>query len=323
MKELKSNPEKARHLLREMMRIRRFEEKSAEMYTKQHIRGFMHLYIGEEAVAVGIIQALRSDDVVMSTYRDHGHALAKGLSPASIMAEMFGMQEGCTGGRGGSMHLFDRSKNFAGGNAIVASHLPVTVGLALAFKRQQRDSIACCFFGEGAAAEGEFHEAMNLAAIWQVPALFVCENNRYAMGTPLELEHSIDNLEIRGSAYGITSEAVDGMNLIAMVEAGNRAAEYIRTTGKPYFLVVNTYRFRAHSMFDAELYRNKAEVELWKQKDPIPEYTEWLKQHGLLTETDLSSITDEIEAEMSAAVDFALKGSREPIAHLTHNVCAS
>jgi pyruvate dehydrogenase E1 component alpha subunit len=320
MKELKSNPELAGNLLFRMLQIRRFEEKSAEMYTKQHIRGFMHLYIGEEAVAVGIIQALKEQDYVLSTYRDHGHALAKGVSSKAIMAEMFGMMEGCTGGRGGSMHLFDKSKNFVGGNAIVASHLPVAVGLAFGAKRLKNGAIACCFFGEGAAAEGEFHEAMNLAAIWQVPVLFVCENNRYAMGTPLELEHSIENLEIRGSAYGIESEAVDGMNLLAMMEAGNRAVEYIRNTGKPYFLVASTYRFRAHSMFDAELYRSKAEVDLWKMKDPIPEYTRWLLQHHLISDEQIAKMKEKIEEEMEQAVQLASQGRREPVEQLTRFV---
>jgi len=317
---LKISAETGLHLLYQMKLIRRFEEKSAEQYTKAKIRGFLHLYIGEEAVAVGVIQALTADDVILSTYREHGHALARGMSPPAIMAEMYGKREGCSMGRGGSMHLFDKSKNFYGGNAIVSGHLPMSVGMALAFKKQQKNLISCCFFGEGAAAEGEFHESMNLAALWSVPVLFVCENNLYAMGTAIRYTHSIQELEKKGIAYGIESKAVDGMDLIAVLTAANEATEFIRRTGKPYLLVCNTFRFRAHSMFDAELYRDKSEVEEWKKRDPIPSFEKYLSDQQLIMESNIKALEARIDSEIQEAVDFAEAGTLEPIEELTHFV---
>jgi pyruvate dehydrogenase E1 component alpha subunit len=316
----KIKTETSLHFLYQMKLIRRFEEKAAEQYSKAKIRGFLHLYIGEEAVAVGIIQALTADDVIFSTYREHGHALARGISPSAIMAEMYGKQEGCSMGRGGSMHLFDKSKNFFGGNAIVSGHLPISVGMALAFKKQQKNCISCCFFGEGAAAEGEFHESLNLAALWGVPVLFVCENNLYAMGTAIRYTHSMQELEKKGTAYGIESKAVDGMDLGAVLAAANEAAAFIRKNGKPYLLVCNTFRFRAHSMFDAELYREKAEVEEWKKRDPIPAYEKYLSDQQLITEYDIGVIESRIDSEIQKAVDFAETGTLEPIEELTHFV---
>lgn len=305
-----------------MLLIRRFEEKSAEMYTKTNIRGFLHLYIGEEAVAVGVMQALTADDYVLATYREHGHALARGMDPGAIMAEMYGKQEGCSRGRGGSMHLFDEKKIY-GGNAIVAGHLSMAVGMALASKKQEKNNIACCFFGEGAAAEGEFHEAMNLAALWQVPVLFVCENNYYAMGTALRFSHSVLELEKKGPAYGIETAVVDGMDLLAVEKAANEAVEKVRTSGKPFFLVCNTYRFRAHSMFDAELYRDKSEVEEWKKRDPIPRFLEYLTDKKWITEQEVQDLEKRVEAEVQKAVDFAEDGTWEPVEQLTRFVYTS
>jgi pyruvate dehydrogenase E1 component alpha subunit len=307
-------------LLYQMMLIRRFEEKAAEQYTKAKIRGFLHLYIGEEAVAVGVTQALTDEDNVLSTYREHGHALARGIDADYIMAEMYGKQEGCSKGRGGSMHLFDVSKKFYGGNAIVCGHLPMAVGMALASKKQKKSSISCCFFGEGAAAEGEFHEAMNLAALWQVPVLFVCENNLYAMGTAIRYTHSIQGLEKKGAAYGIESAVVDGMNLMEVINAANTAVEKVRSSGKPYLLVCNTYRFRAHSMFDAELYRDKMEVEEWKKHDPIPQFQEFLLQEKLITENEIAEFETKIENKIQKSVDFAEAGTWEPLEQLTRFV---
>ena len=304
-------------LLYQMLLIRRFEEKAAEQYTKAKIRGFLHLYIGEEAVAVGVTQALTNDDNVLSTYREHGHALARGIDPDVIMAEMYGKLEGCSRGRGGSMHLFDASKKFYGGNAIVCGHLPVAVGMALASKKQKKTNITCCFFGEGAAAEGEFHEAMNLAALWKVPVLFVCENNLYAMGTAIKYTHAMTELEKKGAAYGIDSAAVDGMDLMAVVDAANTAVQKVRSSGKPYFLVCNTYRFRAHSMFDAELYRDKKEVEEWKKRDPIPQFEQFLLQKQWITENEIIAFESKIEEKIKIAVDFAEAGTWEPLNQLT------
>lgn len=304
-------------LLYQMMLIRRFEEKSAEEYAKAKIRRFLHLYIGEEAVAVGVTQALTDDDNVLSTYRDHGHALARGIDADFIMAELYGKQQGCSHGRGGSMHLFDVSKNFYGGNAIVGAHLPIAVGMALASKKQKKANITCCFFGEGAIAEGEFHEAINLAALWKVPILFVCENNLYAMGTAIKYTHANIDLEKKSAAYGIDSSTVDGMDLMAVIDAANSAVQKVRSSGMPYLLVCNTYRFRAHSMADAELYRDKNEVEEWKKRDPIPQFEEYLLQQKLITTDEITEMEHKIEKKIQIAVDFAEAGTWEPIEELT------
>ena len=306
--------------LYQMQLIRRFEEKAAEQYSKAKIRGFLHLYIGEEAVAVGVIQALNEDDNVLGTYREHGHALARGIDADLIMAEMYGKLEGCSRGRGGSMHLFDISKNFFGGNAIVCSHLPIAVGMALASKKQKKTNITCCFFGEGAVAEGEFHEAMNLAALWKVPVLFVCENNLYAMGTALKYSHAMTEIEKKGAGYGIESAKVDGMDLQAVINAANNAVQKVRNEEKPFLLVCNTYRFRAHSMFDAELYREKAEVEEWKKRDPILQFQQFMLQQKWITEEEIELMNMKIERKIQISVDFAEAGTCEPLEELTNFV---
>lgn len=311
------DPETTRHLLRQMILIRRFEDRSAEMYTKSNIRGFLHLYSGEEAVAVGVMNTLTTEDAILSTYREHGHALARGVDAGSIMSEMFGKQEGCSRGRGGSMHLFSKQHNFYGGNAIVAGHLPVAVGMALAAKKLHTNSIVCCFFGEGAAAEGEFHESMNLAALWQVPLLFVCENNRYAMGTALAFTHARMDIEAKAAAYCIDAEAVDGMDLMAVLEASTRATEKIRSTGRPFLLVCNTYRFRAHSMFDAELYRDKAEVLEWKKRDPITVFQQAAVSSGMIDGPAIKALEDSVDEELQRAVAFSEAGTWEPLDQLT------
>lgn len=307
-------------LLYQMMLIRRFEEKSAELYTKEKIRGFLHLYVGEEAVAVGIMQALDPQDNVLCTYREHGHALARGIDAGSIMAEMYGKLQGCSRGRGGSMHLFDAKAKFYGGNAIVAGHLAMAVGMALADKKQKKNSITVCFFGEGAAAEGEFHEAMNLASLWSVPALFVCENNLYAMGTAIRYSHSIVEIEKKGPAYGIETIAVDGMDVLTVEKAANEAVQKVRKTGKPFFLVCNTYRFRAHSMFDAELYRDKAEVEEWEKRDPITGLQKLLLVQNTISQSDVDELNKKVEDTIKKAVDFAEAGTWEPVEELTNFV---
>lgn len=307
-------------LLHQMMLIRWFEEKSAEMYTKEKIRGFMHLYVGEEAVAVGVMQALNAEDNVLSTYREHGHALARGIAAGKIMAEMYGKLQGCSRGRGGSMHLFDAGARFYGGNAIVAGHLGMAVGMALASKKQRKNNVTCCFFGEGAAAEGEFHEAMNLASLWGVPVLFVCENNLYAMGTALRYTHSVIEIEKKGPAYGIETLVVDGMDVLAVENAAMEAVRKVRTTNKPFFMVCNTYRFRAHSMFDAELYRDKSEVEDWKKRDPIPKLQQLLLDQNVLNLQDIRLLQDTVEEEVQQAIDFAEAGTIEPPEELTRFV---
>lgn len=304
------------HLLREMLRIRRFEERCVELYSATKIRGFLHLYIGEEASAVGIMQALEPDDAVVATYREHGHALARGISARALMAEMFGKVEGVCRGRGGSMHIFDAATNFYGGNAIVGGGLPIAVGLALGDRMQGRPRVTACFFGEGAMAEGEFHESMNLAALWDLPVLFCCENNLYAMGTALKRSHAETNLAVRAAGYEMPAWTVDGMDVDAVEEAARRAVTAIRAGGGPCFLEIQTYRFRAHSMYDPELYRSKEEVERWKQRDPIATLRSALEQAGLLDDAAFERMDAEVIAEIDDAVAFAEAGTLEPVADL-------
>jgi pyruvate dehydrogenase E1 component alpha subunit len=300
-------------LLREMLRIRRFEEKCVELYGATKIRGFLHVYIGEEAVAVGVMHSLTAADAVVATYREHGHALARGVSARSILAEMYGRQAGCSRGRGGSMHLFDKDTRFYGGNAIVGGGLPIAVGLALADKLQGRPQITACFFGEGAVAEGEFHESMNLAALWNLPILFLCENNLYAMGTALNRSESETDLVLKAAAFEMPAWPVDGMDVLAVERAARRAAEGVRAGGGPCFLELRTYRFRAHSMFDPELYRARSEVEEWKKRDPISTFSATLKGAGLLEEEDVQKMEKEIVAEVSDAVAFSEAAPLEPV----------
>jgi pyruvate dehydrogenase E1 component alpha subunit len=304
------------HLLKEMIRIRRFEEKCFELYQAQKIRGFLHLYDGEEAVAVGIMQAVLPEDAVVATYREHGQAIARGIPMTVLMAEMYGRLEGCCRGRGGSMHLFDRKTRFYGGNAIVGGGLPLAVGLALGDRMQGRAALTVCFFGEGAVDEGEFHESLNLASLWRLPVLFVCENNLYAMGMRLERAEAEPDIHKKAESYRIPSEAVDGMDVVAVEAAARRAADSIRAGNGPHFLECRTYRFRAHSMFDAQLYRPKEEIEAWKSKGPIVRFQGWLEEAGLLHADELASIQAEVEAEIAAAVAFAEAGSLEPVEEL-------
>lgn len=314
------NKEHGRELLAQMTLIRRFEEKCVELYSAGSIRGFLHLYIGEEANAVGVMQALEPEDAVVATYREHGHALVRGIAPGAVMAEMFGKVEGTSRGRGGSMHIYDAATRFYGGNAIVAGGLPLAVGLGLADKMQGRNRVTCCFFGEGAAAEGEFHESLNLAALWDLPVLFVCENNQYAMGTALKRSESQIEIYRHAQSYDVPAEQVDGMDVMAVEAAARRACDKIRNEGGPYFLENKTYRFRAHSMFDAELYRDKAEIEEWKTRGPIVTFVEKLKGEGLIEDSEIEAIELEVAAKVAEAVTFAERGEFEPLIDLTRDV---
>ncbi len=309
-------------LLRQMVRIRRFEERCAELYSAEKIRGFLHLYIGEEAIAAGAIQALEPDDAIVATYREHGHALARGIPMGPVMAEMYGKREGCSGGRGGSMHIFDARTRFYGGNAIVGGGLPVAVGLALADRMLGRPRVTACFFGEGAVAEGEFHESMNLAALWKLPVLFLCENNLYAMGTALALSESETDISRKAASYRVQAEAVDGMDVVAVEAAVRRLVALVRTERVPAFLECRTYRFRAHSMFDAQLYREKSEVESWKARDPIVRYSNWAISTGALHQAEIDGIETQVAREVEEAVAFAEAGSWEPEADLARHVYA-
>ena len=307
-------------LLADMLRIRRLEEKSAELYGEGKIRGFLHLYIGEEAVATGAMHALAPEDNVVATYREHGHALLRGVPMERIMAEMYGKREGCSRGRGGSMHLFDAARRFYGGQAIVGGGLPLAAGLALACSLRKESRVTACFFGEGAVAEGAFHESMNLAQLWRLPAAFFCENNLYAMGTALERSQSQTDLCVKAAAFGMATLKADGMDVVAAHEAAKQACERVRSGAGPVFVEFQTYRFRAHSMFDPELYRDKAEVERWKARGPIHNFSARLKAQGELTEEQFLEIDRGVMAEVERAVAFAEAGSWEPVEDLARDV---
>jgi pyruvate dehydrogenase E1 component alpha subunit len=307
-------------LFREMVRIRRFEEKAAEMYSLQKIHGFLHLYIGEEATGVGSMQAFTSDDAIVATYREHGQALARGMPAKVLMAEMFGKVTGCSRGHGGSMHFFDVGRRFYGGYAIVGGGLPIAVGLALADKLQNRSRVTACYFGDGAVAEGEFHESLNLASLWKLPVLFLCENNLYAMGTALARHQAQTNISRKADSYSVATNAADGMDVLAVEAATKEAAEFVRSGKGPYLLELQTYRFRAHSMADPDLYRTKEEIEEWKKRDPITLFEVRLRECSLLTDADLSRMKAEIDSELDEAVRFAESSEPEPAADLLKNV---
>jgi pyruvate dehydrogenase E1 component alpha subunit len=307
-------------LFRHMLRIRRFEEKCAELYSLGKIRGFLHLYIGEEAVAAGALPLFTPDDAIVATYREHGQALVRGTPMGLLMAELYGKVTGCARGRGGSMHFFDASRRFYGGLAIVGGGLPVAVGLALADHMSRRLRVTACFFGDGAVAEGEFHESLNLAALWKLPVLFCCENNLYAMGTALSRHQSQTDIARKADAYAIPATAVDGMDVLAVRGATQAAVKHVRGGRGPFLLEYRTYRFRAHSMYDAELYRSKSEVAEWKQRDPIMLYESRLRESGFLQETDRDKMESAIADEIAEAVAFAEASPWEPVEDLTKDV---
>jgi pyruvate dehydrogenase E1 component alpha subunit len=310
-----------RRLLADMIRIRVFEERCAELYAESKIRGFLHLYIGEEAVASGVMSCLQPQDAVLATYREHGHALLRGVPAESIMSEMFGKATGCSGGRGGSMHLFDQARHFYGGNAIVGGHLPLAVGLGLADRMLERDDVVtACFFGEGAMAEGEFHEAMNLAALWSVPVLFCCENNRYAMGTSLQSSESQVDLALKAASYAIPAWSVDGMDVMEVHRATQKALGAIRGGGGPMFIEFQTYRFRAHSMFDPDLYRDPDEVERWKERDPITTFAGRLVADGVIDDDAVEAMWQAARDETESAVIAAEAAPVESVDTLLDHV---
>lgn len=296
-----------RTLLRQMMLIRRFEEKAGEAYALGKIGGFCHLYIGQEAVAVGSIAALRDDDYLMCSYREHGHALARGVPSRAVMAELFGKSTGCSGGKGGSMHLFDVSRGFLGGHAIVGAHIPLATGAAFAIKYRATDQVSMCFYGEAAVNNGAFHEALNMAALWKLPAIYLCENNRYGMGTALERASAIYDIAERACSYDMHAETVDGMDVLAVHEATERAVLRARSDKLPTLLEVRTYRFMGHSMSDPihGHYRTREEVDEQKRLDPIPGLFHRLENDGLMSQRDLSALDGEVVAEVEDAISFA------------------
>jgi pyruvate dehydrogenase E1 component alpha subunit len=305
--------ELALRLLSGMMLIRRFEERAAEAYALGKIGGFLHLSIGEEAVAVGAISVLRPDDYAISTYREHGHCLAKGSDPRRVMAELYGRRDGLSKGKGGSMHLFDKAHNFLGGHAIVGAHLPLAAGVGFAIRYRAGDEVIVCFFGDGAVPEGEFHEALNLASLWKLPVIFICENNRYAMGTALERALAETEIYKFGRSYRMPSEPVDGMDVLAVRGVVERAVARARGDGTPSLIEARTYRFRGHSMRDpaAAVYRTKDEVERERLRDPIVLFRTHAAEAGALTEADVAEIERHVNAVVDDAVSFA-DASPEP-----------
>lgn len=303
--------EKSLALLHMMLRIRRLEESAAELYGKGIVRGFLHLYNGQEAIAAGVLPHLQPTDRLWCTYREHGHALARGMTASTILSELAGKREGCCGGRGGSMHLFDVKLNFYGGTAIVGAHLPMAVGMAMADQKSNRNSITACFLGEGAAAEGVFHESMNLATLWKVPVLFILENNRYAMGTALTESQTSTDFSRRVAAYGLSATEVNGMDVEEVWMKTKSLTESMRSQPGPGFLICNTYRFRAHSMFDAEHYRSKEEVNEWKKKDPIITWRQRLVEQGWLDDLTWQQLQAAVDKEMKEASEAAAAGTTE------------
>jgi pyruvate dehydrogenase E1 component subunit alpha len=292
-------------LYRQMLLIRRFEEKSAEAYSMGKIGGFCHLYIGQEAVAVGALSVIRKDDYVLTSYREHAHAIAKGMSPESVMAELYGKEGGCSRGKGGSMHMFDTDVNFLGGHAIVGGQIPLATGVAFATKYKGTDQVTLCFFGEAAVNQGAFHESLNLAQLWKVPCIYICENNQYGMGTSLQRAMSFQDISQKACAYEIVSEFVDGMDVLAVREATDRAVERARKEYLPTLLEVRTYRFMGHSMSDPGNYRTRAEIEKYQQRDPIKLFAASLKEEKIVADKELEEIDAQVKEEVDRALKFA------------------
>jgi pyruvate dehydrogenase E1 component alpha subunit len=311
------------NLLHQMLLIRRFEEKSAESYSLGKIGGFCHLYIGQEAVGVGAISAVRRDDYVITSYREHGQALAKGISADAVMAELFGKSGGCSQGKGGSMHLFDKSVNFLGGHAIVGGQIPLATGVAFASKYKETDQVTLCFFGEAAVNQGAFHESLNLAQLWKLPCIYICENNKYGMGTSLARAMSSQNVAQKAREYDLASEFVDGMDVMAMRRATQRAVERARKESLPTLIEARTYRYMGHSMSDPGNYRTRAEIEKYQERDPIKLFTATLKENKMLTDQDLSDMEGEIKEQIEHALRFAEESPEPDPKELYTNVYAN
>jgi pyruvate dehydrogenase E1 component alpha subunit len=302
-----------------MMLIRRFEERTGEMYTKGKVRGFLHLYTGQEACAVGAIHTLEDRDQVITHYRDHGHALARGVDPNRIMAELFGKVDGTNGGRGGSMHIMDASLNFMGGYAIVGGHLPMAVGLALSNQLKKNGALTMCIFGDGAVGEGEFHEALNLAALWKLPVLWFCENNLYGMGVPLGESIANDIYKI-AAGYKIPSVRINGMNVLEVYAETKKAVEHVRSGKGPYFIEAMTYRYRGHSMSDPELYRTKDEIEEHRRRDAIDSFKDYMKERRLIDDAGIAELEERVENDVQVAIDFAEQSPQPEISTLLDHI---
>jgi pyruvate dehydrogenase E1 component alpha subunit len=294
-----------RDLFRRMGLLREFEERTAEQYAKGRIWGFCHLYTGQEAVAVGAMSALTVEDYVVTAYRDHGQAIAKGVDPRRVMAELFGRRTGTSLGRGGSMHLFDARVHFMGGYAIVGGGLPIAAGLALSVQYKEEDRVVATFFGDGAVAEGAFHESLNLAQLWKLPLVFIIENNLYGMGTAVERASATRDFYRRAEAYDMPGEAVDGMDVLAVRESMARARKRARAGKGPTLLEMKTYRFRPHSMSDPARYRTRAEVEIWRERDPLTTFSARLVEEGIATAEEIEGVLADVAREVESGIAFA------------------
>jgi pyruvate dehydrogenase E1 component alpha subunit len=310
-------------IFHQMVLIRRFEEKCAEAYSLGKIGGFCHLYIGQEAVGVGAISAIREDDYVLTSYREHGQAIAKGISPDAVMAELYGKAGGCSHGKGGSMHLFDKDVNFLGGHAIVGAQIPLATGVAFASKYQETDKVTLCFFGEAAVNQGAFHESLNMSQLWKLPCIYICENNQYGMGTSLARAMSLQNVAEKACAYEMASEFVDGMDVIAMRQATQRAVKRAREESRPTLLEARTYRYMGHSMSDPGNYRTRAEIEKYQERDPIKLFTTSLKEQHILSDKDISEVEADVKEQVEHAVRFADESPEPDPSELYTNVYAN
>jgi pyruvate dehydrogenase E1 component alpha subunit len=317
------DPETLLKILHQMVLIRRFEEKCAESYSLGKIGGFCHLYIGQEAVGVGAISALRDDDYVITSYREHGQAIAKGISPQAVMAELYGKAGGCSHGKGGSMHLFDKQVNFLGGHGIVGGQIPLATGVAFASKYQETDKVTLCFFGEAAVNQGAFHESLNMAQLWKLPCIYICENNQYGMGTSLARAMSLQNVSAKAEAYEMVSEFVDGMDVLAMRRATQRAIKRARESYLPTLIEARTYRYMGHSMSDPGNYRTRAEIEKYQERDPIKTYTAALKANGILSDENVTEIEAQVKEEVERASRFADESPEPDPGELYTNVYAN
>jgi len=306
----------------QMVLIRLVEERAAQLYQQGKIGGFLHLYIGQEAVSTGLISARQPRDRVITAYRDHGVAINCGISAAKVMAELLGKATGCSGGKGGSMHLADVTKNFWGGHAIVGAHLPIAAGMALGDRYAGNDNVTICMFGDGATNIGYFHEALNVSKLWNLRVLWVCENNQYGMGTAVERASAVSEIRQKADAYGMPSSRVDGMDLLAVRQQAQEAIDWVRRESSPYFLEVITYRFRGHSMGDPERYRRAEEVRKWQENDPIGIYARRLIAEGLATQEELDQLDARVEAEVAEAVRFAESSPEPPPEALFEHVYA-
>lgn len=307
----------------QMLLIRRFEEKSAEAYSMGKIGGFCHLYIGQEAVAVGALSAIRRDDYVLTSYREHAHAIAKGMSPDAVMAELFGKATGCSRGKGGSMHMFDRDVNFLGGHAIVGGQIPLATGVAFASKYRGTDQVALVFFGEAAVNQGAFHESLNMAQLWKLPCIYICENNQYGMGTSLERAMSLQDISQKACAYELAGEFVDGMDVLAVRAATQRAVERARKSYLPTLLEVRTYRFMGHSMSDPGNYRTRAEIERHQERDPLKLFSATLKETGTVSDEEFQEMEKRVHEEVEHALRFAEESPEPAVEELYTDVYAN